>query len=183
MISKKHREYIGKREGESSKPARPKRFAKNSKPGKTHLPDKIRIRREAGYHTSSIGTTKSGDQFMGFIVGVEPGLRKSSKGLSWYAVVHRFDSDGKHLKTDSHFLGTKAWAHELEGADARLSEMIARMGPVKYSDVIVRPFSVEIDGQTFGLIDRSEPTKGYLRIDLVPNNLAFFPPWDGFYDT
>jgi hypothetical protein len=61
--------------------------------------------------------------------------------------------------------------------------MIRKLGSITYCDITVQRFSVEIDGNTFGLVNASIPKKGYQRIDLVPNGLAFFPPWDGTYDT
>jgi hypothetical protein len=61
--------------------------------------------------------------------------------------------------------------------------MIKRLGKVKYCDIKIGLFSTWIDGHRFGLIDSSVPKDAYVRLDLVPNDLAFFPPWDGYYDT
>jgi len=61
--------------------------------------------------------------------------------------------------------------------------MIRSLGNVRYGHVRVQRFQVEIDGQTFGLVDASEPEEDYESIHLLPNDLAFFPPWDGTYDT
>ena len=61
--------------------------------------------------------------------------------------------------------------------------MIARLGPVEYGEVHVCLFQVVVDGETFGLVDASEPEEGYESIHLLPNDLAFFEPWDGLYDT
>jgi hypothetical protein len=61
--------------------------------------------------------------------------------------------------------------------------MIRKLGSISYCDITVQRFSVEINGNTFGLVNASIPKKRYRRIDLVPNGLAFFPPWDGTYDT
>lgn len=148
------------------------------------IPKKIKIRREKGYHTGYIGRWKDGTQFMAFIVGVPVTRTSSAQGkVTWYAVLHRFDSEGKHLGTESSLLGTNEFAHQLKGAQATLRKMIRTLGTVKYCDVEVALFSVRIDGHKFGLVDASIPKEGYERIDLLPNGLAFFPPWDGTYET
>ena len=61
--------------------------------------------------------------------------------------------------------------------------MLAALGPVKYCDVAISHFRVEVDGRVFGLVDASEPDEGYESIHLLPNDFAFFEPWDGMYDT
>jgi formate hydrogenlyase regulatory protein HycA len=71
----------------------------------------------------------------------------------------------------------------VERAEARLTEMIVALGKVRYANVEVGLFQVQIDGHTFGLVDASEPNEGYESIHLLPNDLAFFAPWDGTYDT
>jgi hypothetical protein len=149
------------------------------------VPGKIRIRREEGYHTHNIGRCKDRTKFMAFIVGVPTRgkLRADYRKLRWYAVLHRFDLDGKHLDTKALFLGTKAFAYQLNRPEAKLDELIRALGPVTYGDVEIRLFSVRIEDTVFGLVDASVPEERYQRIDLVPNGLAFFPPWDGTYET
>lgn len=149
------------------------------------VPRKIRIRCEEGYHTQYIGRRKDGTQFMAFIVGVPTRgkLRADDRKVRWYAVLHRFDPDGKHLDTKALFLGTKTFAYQLNKPEAKLDELIRTLGPVTYGDVEIRFFSVRIEGTVFGLVDASVPEERYQRIDLVPNGLAFFPPWDGTYET
>jgi formate hydrogenlyase regulatory protein HycA len=123
---------------------------------------------------------------MAFVVGVLPQSRKESarnRNLSWYAVLHLFDSQGKHLRTQSALLGTKAFANDLVDVDATLNEIVRRLGSVRYGDLEIGLFSVQIDGHKFGLVDASIPEEGYQRIDLLPNQLVFFPPWDGTYST
>jgi formate hydrogenlyase regulatory protein HycA len=94
-----------------------------------------------------------------------------------------FDPQGRYLRTQSSLLGAKAFANELVDVDATLDEMVRKLGKTRYSDIEVELFSVQIDGHKFGLVDASIPEEGYLRIDLLPNQLAFFPPWDGTYST
>jgi hypothetical protein len=158
---------------------------KSGKQPRAGIPGKIRILREEGYHTQHIGRYNTDKQFMAFIVGMPLDTRTSraSQTIRWYAVIHRFDADGNHLGTEATFLGEKPFLKQLSNAKAKFAEMLAQLGPVTYCSVEIKLFSVRIDGHTFGLIDASEPEEEYLRVDLVPNALAFFPPWDGTYDT
>lgn len=154
--------------------------------GANALPRKIKIRREKGYHTHYIGHSKDGKQFMAFVVGIPTSktTHTAARKVAWYAVLHRFDAQGNHMKTEALFLGNRAYASELNiDPEEKLTKIIAKLGPVKYGDVEVGLFSVRIDGHVFGLQDTSETEEGYQRIDLVPNGLAFFPPWDGTYST
>jgi hypothetical protein len=83
--------------------ARPTTVQKTrQKPPPLRLPKQIKIQREKGYHTHHIGKCKDGAQFMAFIVATHPAT--GARALRWYAVVHRFDSGGKHLGTESSFL-------------------------------------------------------------------------------
>lgn len=149
------------------------------------VPQKIRIRRKKGYHTDHIGVCEDGTQFMAFIVAVpnHRGPRSGDGKVKWYAVLHHFDADGKHIETKALFLGTKRFAHQLSKAEAKRDGLIRELGPLAYGDIEVGLFTTRIDGNIFGLVDASERKENYERIDLVPNDLAFFPPWDGTYDT
>jgi len=151
------------------------------------VPQIIKIVREAGYHTDLIGKSADGNQFMGFVTATLPTrLPKNWQSKKrWYAVLHTFDKKGKHLRTEAWFAGTTASGEQeaIKKAQARLDEMIAALGKVKYGNVKVGLFQEKIDGQVFGLVDASVPAEDYERIDLLPNNLAFFEPWDGNYDT
>jgi len=153
--------------------------------GVAGLPQKIKIQREKDYHTHYIGRCEDGTQFMGFILAAPTGsvTHHTKRKPKWFAVVHRFDSKGDHLNTEAVFLGARAGPIKLDQAGARLTRMIEKLGRVAYGDVEVSLFSVRVEGHVFGLVDASVPEEGYLRIDLVPNGLAFFPPWDGTYST
>lgn len=162
-----------------------KKFVKSRRPKVSEIPSKIKILREEEYHTQYIGKYNDEKQFMAFIVGVPLDTRVSSirQKLRWYAVLHRFDSDGNHLGTQAIFLGTKPFVNQLDNAQAKFAEMLAQLGPLTYCDVEVKLFSTRIDGQEFGLVDASVAEEDYRSVELVPNGLAFFPPWDGTYET
>jgi len=151
------------------------------------VPQTIKVLREEGYHTDRIGKYGAGNQFMGFVTATLPlPLPKDWQAHKrWYAVLHTFDKVGKHLNTEAWFAGTTASGERqaVGKAEARLAEMIAGLGDVRYGNVKVGLFQVQIDGHTFGLVDASEADEDYESIHLVPNDLAFFAPWDGTYDT
>jgi formate hydrogenlyase regulatory protein HycA len=151
------------------------------------VPRILRILREEGYHTDQIGNYGAGNQFVGFVTATLPTPLPDDWQVHkrWYAVLHTFDATGNHLNTEVSYAGTTASGERqaVERAEARLGEMIAALGKVRYGDVKVGLFQVQIDGHTFGLVDASEPDEGYESIHLLPNDLAFFAPWDGTYDT
>jgi formate hydrogenlyase regulatory protein HycA len=106
----------------------------------------------------------------------------------WYAVLHKFGPSGKHIGTDHWFAGTSADGERevCERASKKLDEMVAALGPVEYSDILVELFQVEVEGRIFGLVDVSKPEEGPMfaeRVEMWPDGLLFYPPWDGNYDT
>jgi formate hydrogenlyase regulatory protein HycA len=151
------------------------------------VPQTIKILREAGYHTDRIGKYENGNQFMGFVTATLPMPLPEDwqPHKRWYAVLHTFDADGKHLNTEAWFAGTTASGEResVERAQARLAEMIAGLAKVKYGNVKIKLFQVRIEGHIFGLVAASEPDEDYESVHLLPNDLAFFEPWDGTYDT
>jgi hypothetical protein len=152
------------------------------------VPERILIAREEDYRTDQIGQYGDGNQFMAFVTGSLPstyGLKDWQLHKRWYAVLHTFDKDGTHLETQAWCAGTTSdGEREVIGrAEAKLGELLAALGPIKLGDVNVKLFQLEVDGRTFGLIDASEPDDDYESIHLMPNDLAFFEPWDGTYDT
>jgi formate hydrogenlyase regulatory protein HycA len=150
------------------------------------VPIAIPIVREAGYHTDQIGT-HAGGQFMGFVTATLPVPTPAdwSSHRRWYAVLHTFDAEGRHMQTDAVFMGTTADGEQdvVHRAERQLAKMIASLGEITYADVKVGLFQVNVEGSVFGLVDASEPEEGYESIHLLPNDLAFFAPWDGTYDT
>ena len=71
----------------------------------------------------------------------------------------------------------------LERAAGYLAELLDELPAKRRCDVFIERFEVRIHGRVFGLVDDSEPSEGYERITLWPNDLAFFPPYGGQYDT
>jgi formate hydrogenlyase regulatory protein HycA len=125
---------------------------------------------------------------MGFVVATPSAEKRTEgwhKGMWWYAVLHKFNADGKHIATDHWFAGTTAdgGANVTSRAQATLDQMLESLGGYKFDNVVVRLFEVEIDGHIFGRIPVIEPEKDYESVHLEPNDLAFFEPWNGIYDT
>lgn len=160
------------------------------------IPKRIPVSREGGNYSKFMGVYRSGRrrcQFWGQVVAAfadMPRPRPSDWGAykRWYAVLHRFDARGKHLGTDHHFAGTTADSEEdvCERARAELDAMIAGLGPVEWADIAIGLFRVEIDGNTFGLVDVSEPDEGPEwadRVSMEPGDLLFTAPWNGNYDS
>jgi hypothetical protein len=151
------------------------------------VPDTIKICREEGHHTDLIGRCPDGRQFMGFVTATLPSPLPSDWQAQkrWYAVLHSFDRNGRHIRTETAFAGTTADGERVvvSKAQAKLTEFMSHLGEVAFGDVSIALFSVNVDGHTFGLVDASEPDEDYESIHLLPNDLAFFDPWDGSYDT
>jgi formate hydrogenlyase regulatory protein HycA len=111
----------------------------------------------------------------------------------WYAVLHRFDSDGNHLGTDARFCGTTADGEDkaIAKANEELEKIAEPLGPRTPCDIRVRPFGATIDGCFFGLVfehfetPRYEGTYGTADSFLLePILMTFDPPFDsGKYST
>ena len=126
------------------------------------VPERIPVRREAGYHTDQIGRYGNGNQYIGFVFFLEREQR------SLVSVLHLFDAKGAHLASEG-------WEGDPERA---LEEAIAKLANARPGDVSIRPFSVELLGTEFGLVQDGDES-----VEYRPYGLAFFPPWDGTYDT
>src|SRR5258708_1942364 len=100
-----------------------------------------------------------------------------------YAVLHTFDASGEHLDTEAWLAGVTSdgEASVCDRAAAKRDAMVAALDRVELCDVRVKLFSVNVDGQVFGLVDTSHSRLGP-RVTLVPNDLSFQPPWDGTYE-
>ena len=144
-----------------------------------------------------VGRYGGGNQFMGFVTYASPKLYHTQEETpdgeivlhehtNCFAVLHRFDAAGRHLRTDAERVeGTQDTG---ERDSAKLDEMIAGLGGVKFDDIRVRPFRVELGGVVHGLIyecqRREEDGDEHEWVMLEPNDIMFHPPWDsGEYST
>jgi len=133
------------------------------------------------YHAKHIGRTSKGHQFFlttPFVpaLGTNPGCE--------FIALFIFDASGVLLEAQIDNLGPRA---ELDRATARekYNQRLAELGEVTYEQIKVVPFEIERFGTKFGLIVQPPEEDGRSwTVELHPGNyMAFFPPWDGYYDT
>ena len=70
----------------------------------------------------------------------------------------------------------------LDDAGQQRERMVTALPDVRYGDIAIRTFSVDVDGVTWSLVDRTEEY-GAPRVCFYPLDIMFYPPWDGTYDT
>lgn len=134
-------------------------------------PDKIRIAHCDISRTETIGRIQDGRQFMAFIVAPHP----TPPGWNfdkWHVVLYLFDEEGRYQESRH-----EAAANTVV-AQAILERFLRALDRHEMCDVRVRPFQITLDGCAFGLIRRGDG-----RLLLLPNDLLFGPPWDGWYNT
>ena len=96
-----------------------------------------------------------------------------------YLAVFLFEQTGKFREARIDDFGPRA-TMEPEAAHKRLEFRMNELEGATLGDIVISPFSITHDGTEFGFIPEKE-TGG---IELQPgNSMAFFPPWDGYYDT
>ncbi|MEV0893805.1 hypothetical protein [Promicromonospora sp. NPDC050262] len=67
----------------------------------------------------------------------------------------------------------------------RIARLLEALPGLEYADIAIRPFQVEFDQVSFGLVieqhgdDETEDNWA----ELYPDQLGFSEPWDGIYDT
>ena len=141
-----------------------------------------------------VGRCKDDRQFMAFVTGAYPsdvatniqlfpGPGTGPKDQHWYGVIHTFDRDGNHLRTEARFGGTTADGKTVAADRAfdLTNESLVALGELQYTSIRVRPFRVVIDGRVFGLVhERGDESEWAM---LWPNDVMFHPPWQGEYST
>lgn len=151
------------------------------------IPLAVPIIREEGYRTDTIGRCADGL----FLANVIAGFREDfqfgddwAEHKRWYAYLHRFDRDGRHLGSEVRFAGTTAQGEEqvLDRADRDLADLLDGLTDRQDCDIAIQLFRIVVDGVVFGLVDESDDERGE-HVELYPDNLGFAPPWDGEYDT
>lgn len=173
---------------------RPKEIIE-TEPYHSNIPNLIPVKRYDIDHsgTQYIGKYGKGNQFWGQVVA---SFRKTVVPMdaahaddwrsrkSWYAILHKFDSRGNHLGTDHKFTGTTADGEDAacDLAEMHMKNFIGALGPVKFGNIAIRLFKVEIDGSVFGMLDTSSEEWGDTAT-MEPGDLVFYPPWNGEYDT
>jgi formate hydrogenlyase regulatory protein HycA len=113
------------------------------------VPEVVPIAHEPGYRTDTIGRYADG-QFYAAIHGADEPTR-------WFAYLHMFDSDGRYQRSDIRLIGAAPFLGEmLPQAEQLLAAMLDQLPDRRNGDIAIRPFRLEYDGVTFGLIDESD---------------------------
>jgi hypothetical protein len=160
-------------------------------------PDKLLIQYEdydyGRFHY--VGRYGSDNQFLGFVTYAAPKYYHREETTAdgqtiWreytncFAVLHRFDAEGEHIGTD---------VVRVEGtrdSNARdwttFDQLLAGLGEVKFCDISIKLFSVEVEGVVHGLFYEHQVEDDYEGewVMLEPRDIMFHPPWDsGEYST
>ena len=95
-----------------------------------------------------------------------------------------FDANGKLLNAQIDSLGPRK-SLDQAAASKLHDERLASLDSPQFTDIRIAPFKTVHDGVEFGLIPRDcEGGDDVPSIELQPGNyMAFFDPWDGYYDT
>ena len=132
------------------------------------------------YHANYVGKTKAGDQFF-LTFPFSPG--------GSFIALYLFDAFGALKDARIH----RAKPTESED-QAFVKSLLDDLGEHRVGNIRVAPFAVEAFGIQFGLIfdpgddlddeDEEEEDEVSVWVTVEPGNyMAFYPPWDGEYDT
>ena len=146
-------------------------------------PKRIRINHD-DYHASLVGKTQDSRQF--FIT--QPFVPDGKDFVARYL----FDKTGVFLDATIHDLGERKSGEPPGNAlvengvvEAMQQQFLSELGDVELCDIKVCPVSYEAHETTFGLIAQApEEDDDEWNVIAEPGDyMAFYPPWDGDYDT
>jgi hypothetical protein len=159
--------------GCASAPADPAgEFAMNQEPERfTIVPD--------DYHVPYAGTAEDGRKFFLSDELFTPG--SGYVGLFWWKPDGTFDE----VRVDEvrRSEGVPPGQAVSAGADELVASRLAELGKYVLEPIEVEPFSIEVDGVTFGWM--GSEFDGIYSINIEPGDfIAYYEPWDGLeYDT
>jgi hypothetical protein len=153
---------------------------KRSRKPPTKAPALIKIKHD-DYHAQYVGRTDDGRQF--FLTTPFSPAMEGSPGRE-YIALYVFDDAGGLRDARIEDLGTRA---ELDDAivAAKRSALLESLGQLKYGTIRVAPFRIEKFGCEFGLVAQEPdvPDDDW-SVTVEPGDyMAFYPPWNGEYDT
>jgi hypothetical protein len=161
----------------------------NSMPG---APEKFPILHD-DYHAKYTGRLADGSQFFlssAFDPAIGGGVRRE------FVVLYLFNSNGALYDDRIDELGplwegvrgrvpvgNKLPANDV--IDRTIEQRLAELGEFTFGDIEIRPFEIERFGLRFGFIAMAPEEEGEdWCVEFHPGNfMAFYPPWDGEYDT
>lgn len=149
---------------------------------KKHCPKRIKIIPD-DYHAEFVGKTSDLKQF--FITTPFTSFHPKTKMSCEFIAVFIWEKDGSFLEARIDNLGSR---EELDINERKkiFASRIKELGKIKQSTIEIEPFQVERFDMNFGLIYSRSEMNGhkYETIELHPGNfMAFYPPWEGGYDT
>lgn len=149
------------------------------------VPEIIPIVYEPDYHTGTIGHWEGGQFFGSVIAAFREGYTRTDDWRThkrWYAVLHTFDAAGHHLDSRIEHTGAEDdHRASVDLARERLKHWLDALPGLRFDDIAIRPFQHTFDGVLFGLV--IETFEGEEHAEFYPNNIGFYEPWDGMYDT
>ena len=155
-------------------------------------PEKILILHD-DYHAKHIGRTSDGRQFFlsnafEWAVGGKPGREFVALFLfddNGELIEDRIDDLGtrKDLGLDGRLPGNKASGSRT--IDEAINRRLSELGDFRFGDIEIRPFEIRRFDTRFGFIAMGPEEEGEdWRVEFHPGNfMAFYPPWEGDYDT
>lgn len=144
-------------------------------------PDRIRINHD-DYHGEWVGKTSDGSQFFATDALFTSQNVRTQRTVRDYVAVFLWNQDGsfREMRLDS-FDRRSSESFELRAKT--FQDRIDELGAITLCDIRVAPFEEVRDGVSFGLIYAPDEGNGEW-VELQPGNeMAFYPPWDGRYDT
>lgn len=151
------------------------------------IPEQFPIERIEDYHTHHVGVFANGDQFFGSVARSfkRPENYKGDWGnhVKEHLLLYIFDPKGNHINTHFGYSGVHSKVDYRE-QQKQMEEIILKVNPFQYCDIIVKPFSIKMDFDgievDLGLI----PNYEWNVVEMYPGNtISFRDPWDGSYDT
>ena len=135
------------------------------------------------YHAQHIGKTPEGKQFI--LAAPFVPATDNEVGCEFIAL-YLFDANGKLIEDKIENLGPRSNLDQDE-AQKTYDSMLHSLGEVNFCDINISPFSIERYGVEFGLL-QTDPEfvedEDDLSLEFHPGNyMAFYPPWEGDYDT
>lgn len=130
------------------------------------------------YHLRHVGRLADGRQYW---IDVQLLSDPRTRVTRDFVCLYVFDAAGGLEMHEIHALGPRT--PDQPAASAVIAELLQSLPGTRASEIRVRPFSVEHDGQVFGLVVRD--TGSDYVVDAWPGmTLMFYAPWpDGGYDT
>jgi hypothetical protein len=149
---------------------------------KKYCPKRIKIVPD-DYHSKFVGTTADLKQF--FITTPFTSFHPETKKSCEFIAVFIWEKDGSFKEASIDNLGPRDQLNNEERKKIFINR-IKELGKIKQSTIEIEPFQVERFDLTFGLIYSRSEINGHKHetVELHPGNfMAFYPPWEGDYDT